>query len=568
MSLTRVQLLVETARATPFVVDHPSRRWCNRPVPKEVPPIWELISLAGWHTDTVQCAVFYVRLPQPIGFPDGSVHLLRFVETYDEFLQRIRAEDDAGIEDHAPYPMVQESVACRFWQLTLEPDTEEIEQVVLLARGLNSMETRREEATRSATMRRHRTVVEIASTLNSAESREAGLSEAFDRGLTATRDVQRAHYLTHHLPTPLITRELCPSIIPCVDFALKPAGVDSSLNVSLFILHANDAKHDAEPTPLAAEEYQSVDEVTQLVREARVFTRYVDFVREAQVARDLHGNYRSSILALATSAEVLLDDLLLHLLWEEAAHPESAATLFLGNYSTLASRVRTHFAGRLGGNWDRGRNRALRNWLESVQLLRSKIIHAGEEPDFERAQRSDHAIRELEEFVHERLLRPETVARFPRTALAMFGESGLERRGLLTRRVRRLLHSDDEPIWSETFGRWRTTVWRIRDHAATGIPRTPDPSRARFLCTRWPGEPDSYCLHDSAVGLALSVDSATAHLLTSDVSLPSLAEAQPPPRGMSIALFGVPQPSVHGEWVEEYRLVPEAHVMVDGSDRE
>jgi hypothetical protein len=100
---------------------------------------------------------------------------------------------------------------------------------------------------------------------------------------------------------------------------------------------------------------------------------------------------------------------------------------------------------KLGGQWDVTQvGTAVGDYWEKLYLVRNSVVHAGLEPHGGEAEEAENGYRRLRDHLEERLLAKSTL--YPRAVLVRFGRKRLEERGLLTRRMRRLIDAfADEP---------------------------------------------------------------------------------------------------------------------------
>lgn len=85
-------------------------------------------------------------------------------------------------------------------------------------------------------------------------------------------------------------------------------------------------------------------------------------------------------------------------------------------------------------------------------------MHGGYQPEDHEVAAALSSVGQLEEFVKERLCSPVSLARYPRTAFILLSRFGLERRGLWSSRIERLVSDPTEPHWLGTFNRWMRVV--------------------------------------------------------------------------------------------------------------
>jgi hypothetical protein len=156
------------------------------------------------------------------------------------------------------------------------------------------------------------------------------------------------------------------------------------------------------------------------------------------------------------ASEVMLDQALMLMLWEEGESVESAAQAFNG---PLLARVRSQYQKRLGGQWATEKVGIVGSWREDLVLLRHMVAHAGYRPNQEQAWRAFSAHEELRKYLLDRLA--EKRNKYPLTAGILISEAGLRRRDAWTNKIRK--------IWAETdaervieFAVWRSDLLRRR----------------------------------------------------------------------------------------------------------
>lgn len=509
-------------------------------------------------------AHFFVPIPEPLGLPDGMTFEFHREATLGEVLEA----DQSGAVNP---PGLKTLVSLRFWRTTSA--TEDPGEVMLLVdvahRSLPGWKQHASEESDAVSILRERSVVEMVVPLAGDGSDEGSLTQAFDVGLSCLRDFQRAYYLAsgQQQPLTLTTRERMPPIIPVGIRRLVEGESTWPEELDLFQLNWN-VHADTRFPDLKKRQLRELNHTAERIDIGAVFMTHVDFAREARLAFNRDGDHRRAVLFAATSAELLLDELLSHLLWEEAMRPEDAAPLFDGR--GLLSRVRADYHGRLGGNWSLTRDGPVGTWRRNVAAVRHRIIHAGYEPDRGTADRTMLAADQLREYVVERLTQPPVLARYPRTATVLLGENGLRGRGRWSRRLKALSRDQREPAWGDTFARWRATMNR---HRQEGVEYTAEPSltRAMVLFVLKPDRRGYWCVHDRLAAMAGPIAGPEASAIP-EPQRTSVREAitalrrQPPEEAVSLALFEVPSWSKPSDWRPEYRVVPLTGVMVDRAD--
>lgn len=379
------------------------------------------------------------------------------------------------------------------------------------------------------------------------------------------RNVQKAYHMVTRDPITLVTQERLPHSLPTTLRRLRDVGNEdatyrlmTSVNENLWSL--------LRPAPLSKEQIGALPRARARV-DGQVFSAHLDLHREADAALRRHGDSRVAVLLAAVAAESLLDELLLHMKWEEGQTPEGAAQ---GWIEGLTTRVKREYSRRLGGRWDL-RSGPVAHWSDHVAAVRHRVVHAAYVPDVDEAQRALRTVNDLVSYACDRLATQERLTRYPRTALTLAGESGLARRGALTRRLTELQQSRDEPPWGETFARWRAAHNRVRQDLLGGH-RSPSTQAAYLLVVRRVDGSLHACFHDRQASMAAPV--AIDELNLPEAQRESLASilsriaAEIPSSAVSVSIEQTADMDLKraGPWCEEYHLVPLAGVMVEGND--
>ena len=264
--------------------------------------------------------------------------------------------------------------------------------------------------------------------------------------------------MTRH-PITLLTRERLPPFLPILIRRLNAADQPETWWQGL--IRVNDNLWPlAAPEILDREELLAVGHMRTRVAQHGAFSAYLDLHREAVAALHRQGDTRMSGILIAVAAETLLDELLLHLMWEEAQRPEDVAPQW--GETTLVNRVKREFSPRIGGQWDMRSPNAVTRWHREVAALRHRIVHGAYVPTAEEVSLAITRVDELVEHLCDRLAIKRHRQVYPRTALALAGESGLRRRNAYSVDLTDLQQDPREPLWDETFTRWRSTVNRLR----------------------------------------------------------------------------------------------------------
>ncbi|MFE5517336.1 hypothetical protein ACFQ9Q_06305 [Streptomyces virginiae] len=182
---------------------------------------------------------------------------------------------------------------------------------------------------------------------------------------------------------------------------------------------------------------------------------------EARRAFRRDGDYRNAVVQAAMFAEIVLTSTLSLMLWEEQLEVpsvEQAVAVFdFSRGGGLATRVKTEYAPRLGGDWNRTLPGPVHDWTHAVAALRNRVVHRGYRPTYQETEAALTAADALLDFIKTRLA--QRVARYPRTALLTLGEPGLRRLGGWPRASAFLEDPQQVPdLWFAEFTAWREAV--------------------------------------------------------------------------------------------------------------
>ncbi|MGW7682260.1 hypothetical protein ACWGID_16075 [Kribbella sp. NPDC054772] len=208
------------------------------------------------------------------------------------------------------------------------------------------------------------------------------------------------------------------------------------------------------------------------------------------------------------------------------------------------------------------------DWFKHVTRPRNKIMHSGYMPDRHEAEGALHALEGLVTYIGDLLVAK--VQNYPRTAWMFLGQDGFARRmDSLPLSLSEVLQDPSEVLWTEALQRWRACLSRCR--ADRDVPRVPSLENS-YLYAVFDENTVYWCLHDRATCLAAQVDFDASRLPrrmreTFDDMRQDLLKDATIPQTVAhfVELYDGPEPV---EWVEEYRLIPMASVMVDRTDRD
>lgn len=280
-------------------------------------------------------------------------------------------------------------------------------------------------------------VTQGARTEGDDTSRPIGTT-SFDRVLKAMNEVLEAlSGATTDLTLAPVAREL---LGPIALVGSRPA-VTPTFDVGPLFYWLN-WNVDAPPEPVDEEVLMRTLLFISTTRTGQPLRTYLRLARRASASL-ASGDYTVSVLMAAASGEVLLNVVLRALIVEEGQDAEIAA-VFGDQRGGLLNRLRGQYARRLGGRWALETwETAPGHWEQSARQVRHRVIHSGHSPTMDEAVESLHGVELLESFVKDRVASKRY--QYPKTALTLLGVQGLEMRGFLNGRMRRLI-LEVEPV--------------------------------------------------------------------------------------------------------------------------
>jgi hypothetical protein len=470
--------------------------------------------MTNQHNVRVPCLWFFIPLPHPIGLPSGwNASWLMSPEDLDRF----------------DSPTTGVSCSLRAHQIVrswspLVADTIDIFRYASGVAGDSSSNDTDEPSHDNeeppfslASLDSHISLVE-ATVPSPLPHDAAAVDDALDFALTVVQGVQRAIAELNRTPIRLVNRAHLPPMIPI--FSGEVTLGASSTGPPRFIPHfiegsAAPPVYGLAPAELDRANVEKLARVINQLATGYAFGAASDLIREALTQYRLDGNARSTIATLATAAEVLLNTLLLHLVWEEGWTPTSAADIFSGRQGHRG-RVAQYIAPRLGGGWDATGDGPVGHYFKDLVRLRNRVVHAGHIPTPAELAQAWDAYRALERFIGDRLSDQSKLYKYPRTAFVWCGETGLRRRGRWSARFRNFVEDPSQPNWIRSFSRWRFHVDRASDPAPPQ-PGT-DVTRIRLYYEVRGGKP-RWALHDPVT------DSAAINFDPDELTYPAQREA-------------------------------------------
>jgi hypothetical protein len=411
------------------------------------------------------------------------------------------------------------------------------------------------------------TVVEMVAVFSPGfEPGEPELSDAFDIGVEIIGKVLASYALVTKDPVRVPRRESLPPMIPM--FVRHATSEDPGYpgDEGIFLVNLASTRSSIRPKVEDAD-----------WERAATFFSYGDYEFAGYVATrlagframDRDGDYRGAVLAFATAAEMLLDDVLLHLLWHEAVRPEDAAQMFLDPRSSPLSRSRAHLPSRLGGDWNQAGTGPFAAWHRDVASLRNRVVHGGYSPMRAEANACRTAATGIEQYIVERLATDAVRARYPLTIDAMIGRPGMQRRGIYSKGFQAKLGG-----WvgaappAVLFKRWRTA---LNDERMRVLGENiPDLASSDVLVVRRRGGATEWWAWDARAGFARRIADRLADLrpalragLTDHLAD---LDARPQDQDVSTKVEGLVGGTPTGDWMLAHRRLPLAEAMFDGSD--
>lgn len=410
------------------------------------------------------------------------------------------------------------------------------------------------------------TVMEIVAVFENVGPDELQLSAAFDLGLSAISRVARSYSRVTFDPIRIPARESLPPTIPMVTRVVTESDPGYPGVQSQFLPSIGQIRAMIRP-PISNEQMRQIGDVYSRID--GVFTTYLDFALGAKRQLERDGDYAGSVLAGATAAEALLDDVLLHGSWESGRNPEDIAPMFSNTRAGIRARV-PELAGLLGGVWNLDMPGALHDWQLKIAALRHRVVHGGYRPTLQEARSALEALQGLETFVTDSLTSGRNVKRLIFTTLSIVGLIGLERRKLLSKAIKTRLGEWTGPDQLVTFDRWRSAVFDERGRIL-GLMKVPDASSGSvFLVRRDGGTREWVLVDESSKMAALTADRTPDLPLTLRKTVTELLRVldyKDAPTDVSSLIVGVRGGTPISEWLPVRHLLPLNGVMFDGSDQ-
>lgn len=175
----------------------------------------------------------------------------------------------------------------------------------------------------------------------------------------------------------------------------------------------------------------------------------------AENAGLVEGDHGGAVLKAAAAAEVLLKHTSATLIWEVTHFADSLpawANLAQPLGAKPSRLIASVLAPALKGNWaSQNAGQPIEAWRNSIAKVRSQVIHRGHRPTSVEVDDALAALRALVSHINDRLAA--SAKTFPRSALMIAGQYGLERRGAWGK-VRATLQDGSLTDWRRDYRAW------------------------------------------------------------------------------------------------------------------
>lgn len=286
------------------------------------------------------------------------------------------------------------------------------------------------------------------------DDQEGYVAGCFDQALRGAQDLQRAISLAAPFPAPILAPADLPLLIP---YSVRLADQDGPDPVPLNVF--------VNPQSLAVRRLHAppalpkggLDAALHAVEQEAPFVPVIHVFRDAEWSC-ASADYWSAVIKAAAFTELLVHTTARHLLWEEGISPEDAVTrLDNQRQQSMVAFANQHLSGRLKGRWSAKQKGPVKTWSQDLLAVRNAVLHAGEGVDEATAAKAVAAANGMLNFIKECLVEPSIVAKYPFTAMSLWGEPSLRRKGAFTSRVERML-GEAEPGDGHRFALWKRAV--------------------------------------------------------------------------------------------------------------
>lgn len=268
------------------------------------------------------------------------------------------------------------------------------------------------------------------------ESQESSAFTAlFNEALAGLRIVLRAHTAATGQIVEVPSVRSIGSMIPYALSSDLESLYAGQVSWGVYIVPQEDYLQKRMKVELSEEELASYLTAYLLVFENNgPFVPYSDLEQESIYLLKVAGQFRAGIITLASSIELLLDDLLLLFLWEQRMEPKESISKYFKDRTdaglrpnSISKRVKSHLTEFLGKEWTEGAGGVVDSWNEHIADLRNLVAHNGLLPTEAEVTRALNVHDDLQKHVGDCLF--QVRADYPLTAESFLGEAGLEARG-------------------------------------------------------------------------------------------------------------------------------------------
>jgi hypothetical protein len=382
------------------------------------------------------------------------------------------------------------------------------------------------------------------------------LSDLCDAALEIARSVQHAWNVSHSEHVPLIRRGHLPVAVPYQFGWLFDDDTERRIDDPPTFLPINAAAAPDHVGAPADGSWQRFTDSFDAVHADHPLYNYVRLRNQARSIWDHDGDRSLAVVVANTAVEVLLDEVLGLLLWEERMRPPDASSEF--SHADAWARMKHRLEPRLGAGWDpKAKNTEAAAFARDLANLRNRVVHAGVVPTRDQTFAALAVLPAVERALRDSLTRPNVLASYPLTAIATCGGSdGLEGTGHLTRRVVDRLEQVADVNLSAVYRRWEWHVLRQRQQDADE-PGT-DAAVTDVVVVAQPDGNTTWWLYDRATRHAAPLpdrDDETVHRIaaaTKQLGEPVqiLADEENPG-------------TTTGPWIPDYEVLPNHFVFPD-----
>ncbi len=391
--------------------------------------------------------VFFLEIPDVVAVPHTTTFMFELPEVLD-FLKGVGYSPDIQTPPR-PNPDGRNFVSLKIWQVKVtagaDPAVTHVIDAVVPKENQGIAES---PTSAPPDPRAYATIIEAVTALSAPSDGE--ISRALDNCLTALQDFLRAYGISSGNALPLITRERLPPLVLFSKRTLVTQQWDASM--SAMFVNINVAREFL-PT-LDEAQLRKLALVLSRLKQEHPIIPYQEARLRAKRALVEDGNYQDAIVLSETAVEVLFDAVLTLVLWEEGVGAKVAAESIFSKQ--LPWRVEQALASRLGGDWKRSGMGPVSRWNSRLHYLRGRVIHASYRPTLQEAHECVDIATAIDIMVRDRIAGK--AGTYPKTALLVLGQPGLERLKGWTRKMQEIAHKADLKAWTADYGKWRQTL--------------------------------------------------------------------------------------------------------------